>query len=167
MTDLPTYVLERSFAAPPELVWRAWTDEKLFARWYGPNIETIIHQQDLRVGGVCRVEMRMGGGSSYQTLTYLEVTPPSRLVFLNSNADPAWNVAANARMPDWPRTLMTTVTFEQNVAKTQLRLEWTPHEATEAEIACFATAMENMGMGWGAGMDVLATILAEIQTTEP
>lgn len=165
MSNLPTYVLERSFTAPRELVWRAWTDEKLFARWYGPNIETIIHQQDLRVGGVCRVEMRMGGGSNYQTLTYLEIMPPSRLVFLNSNADHTWNVAANARMPDWPRALLTTVTFEQNVTKTKLRLEWTPHEATEAEIACFAAAMDNMGMGWGAGMDVLATMLAELQAT--
>lgn len=163
MSELPSYVLERVFDAPPALVWRAWTDEKLFARWYGPNIETIIHQQDLRVGGVCRIEMRMGGGSSYQTLTYLEVNPPSRLVWLNSNADQHWNVAANARMPDWPRTLLTTVTFAQDGAQTQLRLEWTPHEASAAEIACFAAAMENMGMGWNGGMEILATILAELQ----
>ena len=33
MDDLPTYVLERAFAAPPALVWQAWTDPALFARW--------------------------------------------------------------------------------------------------------------------------------------
>lgn len=136
----------------------------MFARWYGPNIQTIVHQQDLRVGGVARVEMRMGGGSSYQTLTYQEVAPPSRLVWLNSNTDENWSVAANARMPDWPRTLLTTVTFTQDGAQTQLRLEWTPHDASAAEIACFAAAMDNMGMGWNGGMEVLATILAELQT---
>lgn len=164
MSDLPTYVLERSFTAPRELVWHAWTDEALFARWYGPNIETIIHQQDLRVGGVARVEMRMGAGSSYQTLTYLEIAPPSRLVFLNANTDNNWMPAANARMPDWPRNLLTTVTFAQDGAQTQLRLEWTPHDANAAEIACFAAAMNNMGMGWNGGMDILATILAELQS---
>jgi uncharacterized protein YndB with AHSA1/START domain len=166
MSDLPTYVLERSFAAPRELVWHAWTDEKLFARWYGPNIETIIHQQDLRAGGVARVEMRMGGGSSYQTLTYLEITPPSRLVFINANTDEKWRPAVNTRMPDWPRTLLTTVTFAQDAKQTKLRLEWAPHEATETEIACFAAAMKNMGMGWSGGMDILAAILAELQNAK-
>ncbi|MGD9979482.1 MAG: SRPBCC domain-containing protein [Hyphomonadaceae bacterium] len=165
MNELPTYVLERSFTAPRELVWQAWTDEKLFARWYGPNVETIIHQQDLRGGGVARIEMRMGGGSSYQTLSYLEVTPPSRLVFLNANTDEHWRPAANARMPDWPRNLLTTVTFAQNGPQTELRLEWTPHEASAAEIACFAASMQNMGMGWNGGMEILAKILAELQST--
>ena len=161
MTDLPTYVLERSFTAPRELVWHAWTDKDLFARWYGPNIQTVIHRQDLRVGGVAHIEMRMGGGSSYQTLTYQEVAPPSRIVWLNSNTDANWNVAANARRP---RTLLTTVTFEQDGPQTRLRLEWTPHDASAAEIACFAAAMDNMGMGWNGGMEILATILAELQS---
>lgn len=105
----------------------------------------------------------MGGGSSYQTLTYLEIAQPSRLVWLHSNADQNWKLAANARMPDWPRTLLTTVTFAQAGSQSQLRLEWTPHEASDAEIACFAAAMNNMGMGWNGGMEILATILAELQ----
>ena len=164
MSDLPTYVLERAFAAPRELVWRAWTEEALFARWYGPNVETIIHRQELRVGGECRVEMRWGGGSNYQKLTYHEVAAPSRLVWLHSNADADWNVAVNPKMPDWPRTLVTRVTFDQDGAQTRLRLEWAPHDASAAEIACFAAAMDGMGMGWNAGMEILATILAELQS---
>ena len=47
MSDLPTYVLEREFAAPRELVWRAWTDAELLARRYGPGAETIVHRLDL------------------------------------------------------------------------------------------------------------------------
>ena len=35
MTDLPTYLLERVFDAPRELVWRSWTDPQLLPRWYG------------------------------------------------------------------------------------------------------------------------------------
>ncbi len=44
-----------------------------------------------------------------------------------------------------------------------LSLVWTPHEASAAECACFAGAIEGMGRGWGSGMDILAEILAEIQ----
>jgi hypothetical protein len=42
-------------------------------------------------------------------------------------------------------------------------LTWVPHEASEAEIACFAAAIDRMGKGWNAGMELLAKLLAELQ----
>ena len=45
------YVVEREFDASREMVWRAWTDPELLARWYGPGVETIIHEFDLKPGG--------------------------------------------------------------------------------------------------------------------
>ena len=46
MAELPEYVIDRIFDAPVALVWRAWTDPELLARWYGPGVETIIHKYD-------------------------------------------------------------------------------------------------------------------------
>jgi uncharacterized protein YndB with AHSA1/START domain len=163
MNELPIYVLERSFDAPRELVWKGWTDPTLLARWYGPNVETTIHRLDLKPGGLLLVEMRWGDQSSYQRGEYVEVAPPGRLVWLHSNADSDWNIASNPRMPDWPRVLLTTVTFDEDGARTQMRLTWALHEASEAEIACFAAAIESLGKGWNAGMELLAKILAELQ----
>lgn len=163
MTDLPTYVLDRVFDAPPELVWKTWTEPELLARWYGPNVETIIHRLDVRPGGLWLNEMKWDGKSSYQRAEYTEVVAPGRLVCLMSNTDADWTVAPNPMMPDWPRTLLTTITFEKDGPRTRLRLTWVPHEATQPEIACFAAAMDGMGKGWGAGMDILATMLAEMQ----
>ena len=162
--DLPTYVLERMFNAPRELVWKAWTDPALLPRWYGPNVETIIHGLDLKPGGLWLVEMKWDGKSNYQRAEYAEVTPPERLVWLHSSADADWNVASNAMMADWPRTLLTTVTFEADGDRTRMRLAWAPHEASEAEIACFAAAMDGMGKGWNAGMELLEELLAEMQS---
>lgn len=163
MNELPTYVLERTFDAPPALVWKAWSDPALFARWYGPNVETIVHRLDLRPGGTGLIEMRWGGNSSFQRLDYLEVAPPARLVWLHANADADGNIITNAMMPDWPRVLLTTVTFDPAGAATDLRLTWSPHEASAAEIACFAAAMDRMGKGWDAGMALLEKLLAEMQ----
>jgi uncharacterized protein YndB with AHSA1/START domain len=163
MNKPPTYVLERTFDAPRELVWRGWTDPTLLARWYGPNVETIIHRLDLRPGGLWLLEMRRGGGSSFQRAEYIEVVPPKRLVWLHSNTDADWHIASNPRMPDWPRVLMTTVTFDEDGARTQMRLTWTPHEASDAELACFAAAIDGLGKGWNAGMELLAKVLAELQ----
>ncbi len=163
MADLPTYVLEREFDAPRELVWKTWTDPDLLVRWYGPRVETIVHRLDLTPGGLWLGEMRWDGKSNYQRVEYTEVAPPERLVWLHSVSDGEWNVIANPMMPDWPRVLLTTVTFEEDGGKTRLRLTWVPHEASEAEIACFTAALAGMEKGWGAGMDLLAELLADLQ----
>jgi uncharacterized protein YndB with AHSA1/START domain len=163
MSEPPTYVLERTFDAPRELVWRGWTDPTLLARWYGPNVETIIHRLDLKPGGLWLLEMRRGGHSSFQRVEYTEVVPPERLVWLHSNTDADWHVARNPKMPDWPRVLLTTVTFDEDGARTRMRLTWTPHDASDAELACFAAAIDGMGKGWNAGMELLAKVLAELQ----
>ena len=163
MSDLPTYVLERVFDAPRELVWKTWTDSELLPRWYGPRVETIIHRLEVKPGGLWLLEMQMGGNSNYQRVEYTEVTPPERLVWLHSNSDADWNIISSPMMADWPRVLLTTVTFEEDGGQTKMRLTWVPHEASEAEIAGFAAAMDGMDKGWGAGMELLAELLAELQ----
>ena len=163
MTETPTYVLERQFAAPRDLVWRTLTEAELLARWYGPNVETVIHKLDVRAGGVWLNEMKMGERSNRERMEYTEVSPPERLVWLHSMADENWDIAANPMMADWPRVLLTTITLTEEAGKTTLRLTWTPHEASDAEKACFAGAMEGLDRGWGAGMDLLEQILAELQ----
>ena len=163
MSDLPTYVLERVFDAPRELVWKTWTDPDLLTRWYGPRVETIVHRHDLKPGGLWLGEMKWDGNSNYQRVEFTEVDPPSRLVWLHSVSDAEWNVTANPMMPDWPRVLLTTVTFEDDGGQTKLRLTWVPHEATEAELACFSGALAGLDKGWGAGMELLAELLTELQ----
>ena len=165
MDDMPTYVLEREFDAPRELVWRTWTEPELLKRWYGPNVETIVHALDVRPGGLWLNEMKWGDNSNYQRVEYTEVTPPERLVWLHSVSDADWNVIANPMMENWPRVLLTTVTFEEAAGRTHMRLTWVPPDASEAEIACFGEALQGMDKGWGAGMELLSQLLAELQNS--
>lgn len=163
MTELPTYVLERTLDAPREMVWKTWTDPKLVARWYGPNVETIVHEMDVRPGGLWLVEMRMKAGSGFQRAEYLETKAPERLVWLHSQTDAEWKSVPSPMMKDWPRTLLTTVTFDQSGQQTKLRLTWVPHNATTAEIECFRAAIGGADRGWAAGMELLKQLLAEMQ----
>ena len=164
MSELPKYVLERDFNAPRELVWRTWTEPELIARWYGPNVETIIHRLDVKPGGLWLTEMRMGGSSMFQRAEYTEIVEPERLTCLMSSSDSDWAVTDNPMIPNWPRVLLTTVTLEEIAGGTRLRLEWTPHEASQAEIDCFAAAIEGMDTGWATGMALLEELLAELQS---
>ena len=164
MSDLPEFVLDRVFDAPRELVWRAWTDPELLPRWYGPGAETTIHKFDLKPGGMWLNEMKWGENSMLSKVVFQEVTQPEKLVWLHySSTDSEWNSIPNPKMPDWPHLLLTTVTFEDMGEKTNVRLTWVPHEATDAEIACFAEAVAGMGKGWGAGFAIMDELLAELQ----
>ena len=85
MTDTQTLRIERTFQAPAERVFAAWTSEEVIRRWWQAEHgwETTEAEVDLRVGGVVRVVMRdpakdidYGGGGSYT-----EIEPPNRLAF--------------------------------------------------------------------------------------
>ncbi|MFK7845912.1 MAG: SRPBCC domain-containing protein [Rhodothermales bacterium] len=166
MSELPEYILDRVFNAPRDMVWRAWTDPALLARWYGPGVETIIHHFDLKPGGEWRNEMKWGEKSDLSKMVFQEIVPEEKLVWLHSSSDAEWNTISNPMMPDWPRVLLTTVTFEDLGDKTNVRLVWVPVDPSAAEIACFAGAMENLGNGWGAGYAILDEMFAELQAKQ-
>lgn len=163
MSELPIYVLERVFDAPRNMVWKTWTDPELLSRWYGPTVETVIHQLDVAEGGLWLNEMKWGEKSNYQRAEFIDVAESERLVFLQSVTDSDWKIIANPMMADWPRILLTTVTFVGERKQTRMRLEWVPHEASEAEIECFRSALAGLDRGWGAGMELLTQLLAEMQ----
>ena len=85
MNQGQTLTMERTFAAPAQRVFDAFTSEEVIRRWWhaGHDWETPEASVDLRVGGEVRVVMRdphedvrYGGGGEYT-----EVDPPSRLAF--------------------------------------------------------------------------------------
>lgn len=165
MNNLPELVVDREFDAPRELVWRAWTDPDLLGRWYGPNIETVVHSFDLKVGGVWLHEMKMGGGSNFQKAVFKEINQPEKLVWHHySSVDSEGNDLDSTMMKDWPKVLLTTVTFEDMGEKTNVRLSQIPFEATDNEIAGFAKMKDGMSGGWGKGYAIIDEILAELQT---
>ena len=164
MGEVTVYTIERMFDAPRELVWRAWTEPEFLARWYGPGVETVIHGFDLAPGGAWLNEMKFGEQSDFQRMDFVEVDPPSRLVWHHASADAEWNVAVNPMMPDWPRVLLTTVTFEPAGDQTKVTFSQVPLDASEAEIAFFAQMMRNMDGGWGKGFEIVDQILEQLLT---
>jgi uncharacterized protein YndB with AHSA1/START domain len=84
-SDDPTAIrIERTFRAPIEAVFAAWTSAEMLRRWYAPGAawEAPVAELDLRVGGRLRLVMRdpaggeFGGGGEYR-----EIDAPTRLVF--------------------------------------------------------------------------------------
>ena len=79
--DLPVIRIVREFDAPPERVFRAWTDPELFARWIGPrNLATAVEQWDATTGGRYRYVMTRDDFSMGFWGSFHEVRPSERLV---------------------------------------------------------------------------------------
>jgi uncharacterized protein YndB with AHSA1/START domain len=100
-------VVTRTFNAPARLVFEAWTRPELFTRWWLPTsmgMSLRSCEMDVRVGGKYRLEFEPDGMAFFGT--YLEVTPPSRLVWTNEEGGEGGSV--------------TTVTFEEKGGKTLL-----------------------------------------------
>jgi len=84
-------VVTRSFNGPARLVYEAWTTPELFMRWWVPKssgASLLSCEMDIRAGGGYRLEF--GHPSSDKTMAffgkYIEVTPPSRLVWTNEES---------------------------------------------------------------------------------
>ena len=97
-------VVTRTFNAPVRRVFEAWTTPDLLKRWWAPKsfgIYFISCEADVRAGGAYRFVF--GHAASDQPMAffgrYLDVTPPSRLVWTNEEGGETGFV--------------TTVTFEE------------------------------------------------------
>lgn len=163
MSELPKLVIDREFKASKSLVWKCWTKPELLARWYGPNVETVIHKFELKSGGEWLNEMRMEKGSMFSKAVFEKVQPEEMLSMLQSSTDDQWNIVASPMMPNWPETLLAIAEFEEAGDITKLRFTWQPHNATDAEIEMFASMKDRMGGGWGMGFNLMEELLAELQ----
>lgn len=77
-------ILQRTFSAPRERVFRAWTDPDELKKWFGPSDQFTVPtaEVDLRVGGKYRIAMRSPDGNlNVAAGVYREIRPPERLVF--------------------------------------------------------------------------------------
>jgi uncharacterized protein YndB with AHSA1/START domain len=64
--SLPQIVITREFAAPPDLLFRAYTDPDLLVQWLGPRRMTmIVDRYDVRHGGTWRYVHREADGTEY------------------------------------------------------------------------------------------------------
>lgn len=79
-----TLQMKRTFAAPRQRVFRAWTEANELARWFAPSSDytTVVPELDLRVGGKYRLEIHHKGGNVHRIAgAYREILPPEKLVF--------------------------------------------------------------------------------------
>jgi uncharacterized protein YndB with AHSA1/START domain len=147
--------ITRTFNAPRDLVWRAWTDPAMAMQWSGPKQWPAFHMElGKKPGDRWRIGLR-GCAPGTDTLveiwqggTLLELVPPERLVYTY-----AWENRANVGLPDDGKPHETTITvrLEEHDGKTTMHF----HQAF------FATAAERDGHngGWASSFERLEEVV--------
>ena len=106
-------ILTRTFDAPPEKVFNAWTQPTLLKQWFAPLPRTTVEAElDVRVGGTSLIVMRDSEGKDFPSRgVYLEVVKNSRLVFTDAFTG-AWELSEKPFM-------LVELTFEAQAESTK------------------------------------------------
>lgn len=141
-------VLTRTFAAPRQLVWQAYTDCKHLSQWWGPAGWTVPHcQLDLRPGGQWHYCMKgpMPDGNvieSWGLAVYEEIAAPERLVYRDAFSDAEGNIS-----PDFPQG-MVTVKLEEADGRTLLTSHVRYNAAADLETVLQMGMEEGITQTW-------------------
>lgn len=142
-------VAVRTIDGPPHLVFKAWADPELFQRWWVPKsvpMTLLSCEMDVRTGGTYRLVFGMDSQTMAFFGKYIEVTPPSRLVWTNDEGGE-------------DAVVITTVTFEAREGKTLLTLHEL-HPSKEAlDAAMESGAMAGTPEQWDQLEEFVVTLL--------
>lgn len=144
-------VITRVLDAPRALVFRAWTDPKQVAQWWGPHgFTNPVCELDVRPGGAILIHMRGPDGVVYPDKgVFHEIEEPGRLVFISGAVE---NEEGNPQLE-----VLNTVTFSDLGSKTTLTMHARVLKATPE----VAGALAGMEEGWSQSLDRLAEQMAK------
>ena len=148
MENEKTITIKRTFDAPIDLVWEAWTQAEHIVKWWGPpGVETEIIHHEFTVGGQWKYVMKMPkGGDFIAEGEYSEINPPHKIV-----------TSGNFR----PMTegVIMEIHLKENDEQTDFTF-LVIHPTEEYKLQ-----QEKMGIynGWGSVFDRLADFLSALQ----
>ena len=142
-------VVTRTIDGPARLVFEAWARPDLFQRWWAPTsfgISLVSYEAEVRTGGTYR--LLMGHPSLEQPMAffgrYIQVTPPSRIVWTNDEAGDGGAV--------------TTVTFEDQDGATRVVV----HELYASKEALDEAMASGSTSGWGEQFEQLDDLVVTL-----
>lgn len=139
-------VVRRWVNGPARLVFEAWTQPALFTRWWVPasfGLTLLSCELDVRVGGQYRLVFQHEDATMAFFGTYREVTPHTRLVWTNEEAE---------------GETVTTVTFDEHDGQTLVVV----HDLYPSEAALDAAIASGSTGGLPEQLDALDALLASL-----
>lgn len=152
-SPMPAVRVERTFAAPPNRVYRAWLDPELLRRWLAPGENEVTHVEvEERVGGRYRIhQAHRGEPKGGCEGKVLELVPNERIVLLWGWCGPEFGAGP---VYDSRMTITLRPTADGGTLLTLV------HERLDELAAVRPDIAHNVDRGWAMTLDKLADMLA-------
>ena len=143
-----TLSLSREFRASPEKLFKAWTDPKQLAQWWGPKGMTcpLVEMEIIEGGAWLTTMQNPEGGQHTVSGKYKEITPHSRLVFTW-----AWQDEDGRRKHETE----VCITFEPSSTGTKLHLFQKIFENDDQAV--------KHNQGWSSSFECLGDYVANLE----
>jgi len=112
-----TVTMERSFDAPLDDVWAAWTQAEILDQWWGPSpCRAETKEMNFTEGGRWLYAMVIPGvGKKWDSKTFLKIEPKSSFTYRSAFCDENGDVAPETKSSVWVNSFVekngvTTVT---------------------------------------------------------
>lgn len=162
-SDKETFVINRTFDAPIELMFEMWTNPKHFSQWLPPTgFQMQFIHSDIRAGGRTLYVMTGNGNiKMYGRAEYLKIEKPGCIVYTQQFCDENEKISRHPMAPTWPETMLTIVELtEEGANRTRVTVTWEPHGATtREELEIFIKSKGSMTQGWTGSFDKLEAYL--------
>lgn len=142
-------IIERSFDAPRELVFRMWSEPEFLMRWYAPRrCRLEIRHFEFREGGEFRYriwEPDGGTGCPQCSAVFTEISAPERIVYTMCFTDEQnrfLSAKSAVGKEDWPDRTTVTVTFVERNGRTIMTLHQTVPESLAKRTGAHASWLE-------------------------
>jgi uncharacterized protein YndB with AHSA1/START domain len=153
------FVINRSFDAPIDLMFKMWTDPKHFSQWLPPTgFEMQFLKDDIKTGGNSFYCMTGPGGMKmYGKAQYLKIQKPDLIVYTQQFCDENEKVVRHPMSATWPETMLTTVQLtEEEPAITRVTITWEcVGDLPKEELETFIMGKAGMTQGWTGSLDKL------------
>lgn len=158
MTPVKEVEFERTYDAPVDIVWQAWTDPEQLKAWWGPdNVSIPECEVDLRVGG--RIYIVMEAGEAMGPYKGTRWPMEGKFTVVEDNSKLAYAVKAWTEGQEATTEIdqVTELTLSDDNGKTKIKLKATINKTgPDAKMAA-----EGMQHGFNQQLDKLEKFLAK------
>lgn len=161
----PTFTITRTFDAPRNIVWQAWSDASHLMKWWGPKGCTIaVKAHDFKPGGTFHYAMQWGVAPTlWGKFVYGAIAAPDTLEFINGFSNEQGDMTRAPFSPTWPLEVTNRVTFHADAdGRTTVTLHGTPLSDDRDEIQTFHMGFTSMQQGFSGTFDQLDAYLKQI-----
>jgi uncharacterized protein YndB with AHSA1/START domain len=158
MAEVKEVTFDRTFDAPADKVWQAWTDPEQLKRWWGPdNVSIPECEIDLRVGG--RLYMVMEATEAMGEYKGTRWPMEAKFTVVEPNTKLAYEAKAWTEGDKEDTTLdqVQEITFAEENGKTKMQLRVTLNKIGPKA----GMAVEGMKWGFGQQFDKLNKFLED------